>query len=308
MKIKLLLFGILFVFAACEESGEEVVTPPQVVRVVNKFLSGTYHFELLRSDGKLDSLGLFSITKVTFTVSPGEGGLLIGTWEYGETIANIPEVDQGISTLDKERMNIYKGLEIIFSMDTTGQLVELLNYQDCQHQLYERSKNAFPGGEMSQSEREKVWSELRPTYSTPLMLLNSYFPEVMLYFGNHDQTLRPGEVQSSYCLNNRFLNGVDLPAKCRVSYKKHDNNYAYIIYESKVSPEKIDTIVRTHYQALSKKFARSFDLNNLPVFEFYTNDQIRYDYLHNRIVFVESDLFVQAGDQFQINSIQLKLK
>ena len=201
MKHTLNFLFALIVLTACGQN----------FNIENNFESGkSYDFTVKRA--KIDSRDpmskeLAQLTEVT-AIFERQDSSLNCTWKYGESIAVGPEhlINQ-IDAATKELFNIYKGIEIEFSLNPTHGGIELLNYDQMKNNikigLLKVYKNQMT--KIDSATMVLINKQIEPTYSTPELLLSSYFPEVELYFNIYSQNIIEGEtVESEYSYPNPF--------------------------------------------------------------------------------------------------------
>lgn len=229
----------------------------QTYKIESNFETGkTYLFTVKRA--KIDSRepmtkDLAQLTEVEATFTEQDKRLKC-VWKYGATKAVGPE--QLISQIGpeyNEMANLYRGFEIVVLFDPYLGGIELLNYE----QMKQNIKNGLL--KVHNSEITKIDSTtkslinqlIEPTYSTPEILLSTYFPEIGLYFNLYAQSFTDGiGVKYEYSYPNPF-GGDPLPVVGEIAIDSKDGDVLIIKEEEKLNQEVVNRILKEMVERMS---------------------------------------------------------
>ncbi|MEQ9376630.1 MAG: hypothetical protein RIG68_15695 [Imperialibacter sp.] len=304
MKYNFLLIVIFFSCTAAPSQNE--------VSLTQSFAIGdTYQFEVKR--GKEDSRnpaskGVFTVTSATATVSGAKKDERIVTFKYGESrivgVVVPPEVAEQV-----KNQELYYGIEISLKVDSQGNFLGLSNYDEAKQQIgnamikmYERK-----GNKMEEAVFNQVRQQLAVTFDTEEKLLDTYFPELSLYFnafGNSYIRDKPQEL--TYETTNPF-GGEAFPMSASVVYNDLIGTTAIIKGEEKINQEDLRRIMVATFKKIAQGMGKLFDEAEIPAFNMSTASEIRYDTKSNslRSVSINKHITTVGIEQNVITEIKM---
>jgi hypothetical protein len=162
----------------------------QTYDVIGNFKSDTTYtvqFRRAKIDSEDSLTGkVFLETEVAMSFESLEGDKVC-KWEYGNTTPYYEGVSFTVDEEYDELINAYKGMQIELLLDQNSQFIAFLNFKETKDAILKwmlEKSDLLTGDSVdnSKADMEMIVSYLEPTMSSPEVLLNTYFPEVLLSF------------------------------------------------------------------------------------------------------------------------------
>jgi hypothetical protein len=272
----------------------------------------TYKFTVKRA--KIDSRepmtkDLAQLTEIEASFTQ-EDYRLICVWKYGETKAVGPE--QLISQIEPEHIemfNLYRGFEIEISFDPYFGGIELLNYE----QMKENIKNGFlkvynnQMTEIDSATMILIDEQIEPTYSTPEILLTTYFPEIELYFNVYSLYFSEEiSMKSEYSYPNPY-GGDPFPVHGEISVESKEGNILILKNEETADQEEVNRILKEMVVKMSKLGDSPINEEEIPDFTLNAKSRYFYDIELKLINKVMLEKIVEVSGFTQTEIIEVNL-
>ncbi len=241
-----------------------------------------YRFTVKR--GNIDSrkpitkdLALLTEVEATFILQDDR---LKCFWKYGESKAVGP--DKLISEIEPEYIemfNLYRGIEIEIIFDPFLGGIKLLNYS----QLKQNVKNVFlktynnKMTKIDSATMSFINQQIEPTFSTPEILLSTYFPEIGLYFNLYAKNFTDGIGMKAVSTYSNPFDGKPFPVEGEFNIDSIDENVLIIKYEEKGNQEEINRIAKETIEKLSKLGKSQIRNEEMPNFKLNSQSKYFYD-------------------------------
>lgn len=262
MKKTLFFLLIIFSISACSQD----------YKIESNFtIDKVYHFTVKRA--KIDSRepmskDLATLTQIEATFTQFDS-LLKCNWKYGDTKTTGPE--NIISQLGPEynnMLNLYKGIEIEILFDPNRGGIELLNFKKMQDNIGNSFINLYndPLTKMDSGAMALVIEQLIPTYSTPEMLLSSYFPEIQVYFSMYGQTYSRRSINKSEFTYPNPFGGESFPVVYESKIDSKKKNFMAIKTVQQTNNDDVNRIIKETIEKLSKLGDSPISKDEMPNF------------------------------------------
>ncbi|MDD4210163.1 MAG: hypothetical protein PHI52_07500 [Bacteroidales bacterium] len=242
----------------------------------------TYKFTVKRA--KIDSkkaiikdLAQLTQIEAVFTQS---GTLLKCVWKYGDTkVVGPKDIISQIGPEYNELFNIYKGIEIEVLFDPNNGGIELLNYnkmkENIKNGLLKIYKNQMT--KIDSATMAIINQQLEPTYSSPEILISTYFPEIALYFNLYSQNLITGiSIESEYFYPNPF-GGEAFPIIGEIKIDSQIKKLLIIKNREQAKQEEVNRIIKDMIEEMSKQGDSPIKKEEIPNFTVNSESYYYYD-------------------------------
>lgn len=232
-------------------------------------------------------------------------------WKYGETKPTGPE--KMISQIGKEYielLNLYKDFEIELSLDSQTGEIKLLNYEQMKKNIVDSFIKLYANkatAKIDSLQMEQINNQLKTTYSTPELLLSTYFPEIDLYFGLYSKSF---EQEAIYEYDTYYPNpfgGEEFPVAGKVRIDSKEKNVLIIKNTSEIDEQNTNRILRETLKRLSEQGKQPINESEIPSFTFNSSSKFYYE-LNQKIIFkVISEKTNQASGVTQTQILEINL-
>lgn len=272
----------------------------------------TYHFTIKRA--KVDPSNplpkdLAQLTQVEATFTQKDKRLKC-VWKYGETKAvGLENVITQIGPEYNELLNIYRGIEIEVLFDPYIGGIELLNYV----KMKENIKNGLlkvynnPKTKIDSATMALINQQLEPTYSSPGILLSTYFPEIELYFNLYSLNFTKGiVVKSEYYYPNPF-GGEPFPVVGEIGIDSKVGNVLVVKNVEHANQKEVNRILKDMVEKMSKLGDSPINKEEIPDFTLDIESTYFYDLNNKLINKVQLEKKIEASGITQTNILEVKL-
>ncbi len=231
-------------------------------------------------------------------------------WKYGDTKAIGPE--QVISHIGSDYIdlfNLYRGYEIELIFNPSTGEIKLANYEQIKQKLRDGTLKIYnnPMTKIDSSGLLLVIQQLEPTFSTPEILLSSYFPEIVLYFNLYGVSIsKRFGMKSEYFYPNPF-GGDPFPVIGEISIHSKNRNTLIIKNEETANQEEVNRILKEMIERISKLRDSSNQKEELPEFKLYVKSRYFYDLKQKLISKVMLEKIIEATGITQTETLEITL-
>jgi hypothetical protein len=250
-----------------------------------------------------------STTEVEFTVSSSKNSLKECSWNYGPTKIIGVNPDQ-IDDQTKKLVNTYEGLEVKLAIDKSGIIQELTNFDECKQHIENSFRviyNSSPN-RLSDDEIAKMMNAIKPTYATPEIFLQTYCPEIGLFFTLFGETINVGSVRVTHSELPNPFGGRSFPAEVSTKVDGIEQDIATISVRQTIPEKDLTVIMRETMVELSKLSSKPFSDNEIPKMNVTTISIFKYDYKRNELIEVNSKKDIEADIVKQTQTLQVLMK
>ena len=285
----------------------------QDYKIESEFETGKpYQFEVKRS--KFDSRDpmtkdLAQLTQIEATFTQ-QDTMLKCVWKYGETKAVGPEhIISQIGSANNELFNIYRGIEIeiLFNPHLGG--IELLNYeemkQNIKNGLLKVYKNQMT--KIDSATMAFINQQIEPTYSTPDLLLSTYFPEIGLYFNLYSQSFSEGDKIKSLGSYPNPFGGDPFPVVSEIGIESKEENVLLIKNEESANQEEVNRIIKEFVARMSSLGNSPVKKEDIPDFTLNSVSKCHYDLNLKLINKVMYERVIEISEIKQIETLEVIL-
>ncbi|MEP1033073.1 hypothetical protein [Ekhidna sp.] len=269
----------------------------------------TYRFEIIRGNEDSrnpSSKDAFSITSASATVENGIDGNRIVKFQYGETrmvgIEMPPDVLEQFKSQD-----VYYGIELSLIVDSEGIFYELENYSSAKDQLEKAMMKIYTGRSFDEATINKIKRQLATTYETEEKLIDTYFPELSIYFNAFGNTYTIGEVQQyEYETTNPF-GGEPFPIQSKLELEEMDGMIAVIRGKETIRPDDLNRVLKSTFRKLAESNRQGFDEREIPEFTMESTTEMKYDTASNKLFYVSVVKNINASGVSQKITTRIKM-
>ena len=303
MKRTLIYILTLVTFSACSQD----------YKIESDFETGkTYHYTVKRA--KIDSRepmtkDLAQLTEIEATFTEQDKRLKC-VWKYGETKAVGPE--QLISQIGpeyNEMFNLYRGFEIEILFDPYLGGIELLNYEQMKQNIKNGLLKVYNNQmtKIDSATMVMINQQIEPTYSTPEILLSTYFPEINLYFNLYSQEFSEGiGVKSEYSYPNPF-GGDPFPVVGEIAIDLKDGDILIVKNEEKANQEEVNRILKEMVERMSNLGNAPIKKEEMPDFTLNSSSKYFYDLKQKLINKVMLEKIIEVTGITQTETLEVNL-
>lgn len=270
------------------------------------------NYDVLR--GKIDSRrpgmeNIKSSTDVAFVVLSKKDKYKECSWKYGKTkMIGIDESE--IDEQTNKVLNIYEGLEVKFLIDDIGAVQEITNFEECKKYIESAFKIVYETGtqKYTQEQLSKMNNALKSTYASADMLVNTYCPELSVFFNMFGETIK---VDSIYLSKSELPNpfgGRSFPTDVKTKTETVENGIVKISVEQKIPKNDLNDIMKETFIELSKLSDKPFNENEVPKLNMTTTIYYTYDVTGKFLKEVYSEKIIESDDLKQTQTITVVLK
>lgn len=286
----------------------------QEYKIENNFKTGkTYHYTVKRA--KIDSREPMSkdmaqLTQIEATFSKTNKGLLC-VWKYGESEAIVPEEYRSfIGPEYKELFNLYRGFEIKVLLDPENGGAELQNYAETKENIMNSLLKVYKNKmtKIDSATMVLINQQIAPTYSTPEILLSSYFPEIALYFNLYSRIFKTGYGIKYESFYPNPIGGEAIPVFGEMKIDTVKNNILVIQTKEQPNQEEVNRIMKDMLEKMSKKGDSPIKREDIPAFTLKTESSYYYDLRKKIINKVEYKKIVTTSGISQTDILEINLK
>lgn len=257
-----------------------------------------------KNDGKSGASGLFTETSVSFMVESIDDGSLKGNWLYGST-ALVGAESEMIGSEEQEIINIYEGLS--FSIEVDKGKVNLLNYESIRRDLellflkvYRIDKASDESGMY-----QRISNMFKAKASTSESLLNSFFPEIPLYFKAINETYINNQVTVLDSIQSPYqASFIDIVST--ISIEKIDSEYE-ILRRDSISQELLNEQMKLYMDEMFGEQAKNIPFSQMPKFN-YTASHVIWLNEDREFLELEKSMFLSNGGNDMSNSLTITIK
>lgn len=248
----------------------------------------TYKFEIKR--GKEDSRnpvsqGLFTVTSAIAKVTEGQDDSRVVTFMYGDSRIEGIDVPQELAEQFKGQ-ELYNGIEIKLIVDPEGNFIGLSNYESATKQIentfiknYERHKTTIEEAKYNQMKQQ-----LAVTYDTEEKLLDTYFPELSIYFNAFGNFYIKGEPQELLYEATNPFGGAPFPMSATATFNELEGSIAIIKVTETIEAADLQRVMLDTFKKIAESAGQPFDETEIPEFNMITSSELKYDVSKNLLV------------------------
>lgn len=181
-------------------------------------------------------------------------------WKYGSATIEGYDVNQ-LDSNSKKILNLYEGFEIHFSLDSIGNVLSYTNYSDITKNLIIRMKS-IPNTDSIQM--VSTISIISKTFEDTISTINSYFPEIGLYFGSSSIEIKENETLKIENWVNPPFGKEQLKINGEYSISEITETFAKIKYQGNINQKELKTYLKnitTNSKLQFKTFNIQLDSN-----------------------------------------------
>jgi hypothetical protein len=304
MRICTFLAMVMFTFSSGYSQTEVSLTH-------NFEVGNTYQFEIKR--GKEDSRdpssqGAFTVTLAKATVTKGNKNRRTITLLYGETRIEGDGIPQEVKEQYKGQ-DLYYGIEISLIVDEEGNFFELSNYENVKMQLESAMIKMYKsqGTKIDEATFGLIQQQLAITYDTEEKLLDTYFPELSIYFNAFGNLYTKDVPQKVNYESNNPFGGEPFPITSKVVFKELNGRIAIINGIETIKPEDLNRIMKSTFKNIAESAGRTFNESEIPEFNIITTSEMRYNTDENALISVvmNKQIIANGLEQNAITEIRM---
>lgn len=301
MKATILLLLVLIAFTAFSQD----------YQIESAFESGkSYPFEVKRSkftSANSEMEDVYLVTDVISTFSR-KGPKLICSWKYGNTHVDAPQdLIRQIAPEYIEMFNIYRGFQLELLFDPIHGGIELENYEQMRKNIKTALLKIYSNAKtnISLSDLNAMEQYLESTFSTPELLMSSYFPEVLLYFQLYAQKFTDGKTIESKQFYPNPWGGKRILADSKFKVFEKNGNILNLQNEQEVNKEDLKRTFMKIRENINK-VGNGTGEYKIPAFDLSIDSDYFYDLERKLITKIihEKMIFIDGVEQIEYLEIQ----
>jgi hypothetical protein len=282
------------------------------IEIIQNFEVGkTYNYEVQR--GKIDSNhpgteNVKGITDVEFKILKTVDGFKECSWKYGLT--KIIGIDENQHDEEAEKlMNIAKGVEIKFIIDSNGVIQQITNYEECKTSIENTFESLYDysSKKMTDEQYEQMKTSLKSTYDTPNMLVSSYFPELAIFFTMFGETIKSDSIYTSKSELPNPFGGRSFPTNLITKVDTIVENVATVSINEIIPSEDLVSIMKETFMELSKLSNKPFNEKDIPELNMTTHKIFDFDYKKNSLIKVSAERLMEGAGIKQLQTLTVIL-
>lgn len=288
----------------------------QTYTIEAKFkLDTVYNFTVKRA--KISSQNpatkdLSQLTQITTKFTRLDENELRFLWKYGETKAMMETTDitSQIGSDYVELINLYKNFELELSLDKQTGEIKLLNYGKMKDNLANSFTKMYANkatADIDSTQSIQIMKQLEATYSTPSLLLATYFPEIDLYFSLYLNTLEKNAVYDYEGLYPNPFGGEAFPVKGKVVIESVEKDTLKVKDTSKIEDEDVNRILKDIFERMTEEQNRSLDKEEIPTFTFDSVSHFHYNLNEKVVIKALSKKINKTSDVTQTQILEVSL-
>lgn len=244
----------------------------QKIAVIQSFEPGqSLDFEVERAkENSFEpvSNGISVVTSITAYVDTSEKENLMITLEYGES--RIEGAKLPPEVVDEfKKQELYYGFKIAIMVDQFGSYIGFINYDNVKNQVLDAMVKIYQQemDSIDQNTLQQIMKLLEPTLNSEEAMLETYFPEVAMYFGTLGRTYTLDKLEEyEYDTPNPF-GGSPIPLSGKSQAKKNADSVVKIKSEEIISAENLQEIMESMFSKISDLGGKPIDQNEIPKFK-----------------------------------------
>jgi hypothetical protein len=297
-------------FLVLASIGKSIGQPKTIhkVAILQSFEVGkTYNYEVQR--GKSDSRQpgsekMKSSTEVHLSIESATGTLRKCVWKYGTTSLIGMSADPQTAKL----LNLYEGMEVRFNLDEVGRIQEITNFEECKAYLEKASAVIYENSEIKPEKWKQIQAMLANTYSTPEIMVNTYCPELTIFFTIFGENI---EMDTTYVTQSELSNpfgGKNFSTNVAMNLALLSDSIATIAIEQTIPESSLNAIMKETFVEIAKQAGKPFREDDILKMQISTRSVYTYNHLVNTLKEVKVEKFIEVDDVKQIQTISVLLK
>lgn len=293
----ILLLLVQISFVSCETNLKELTVKSDFE--LNK--KTNFLITRKKNDGKSGASGLFTETSVSLVVESIDNGRLKGSWLYGGTVLVGAESEM-IGSEEQEIINIYEGLN--FSIEIHEGKVSLLNYESIRRDLELLFLKVYRIDQESDESGmyQRISNMFKAKASTSESLLNSFFPEIPLFFSSINETYVNNQVSVLDSIQSPYQPSfIDIVST--INIEKIDNEYE-ILRRDSISQDVLNEQMKLYMNEMFGEQAKNIPFSQMPKFN-YTASYVIWLNEDKEFLELEKSMFLSNGGNDMSNSLTI---
>lgn len=244
---------------------------------------------------------VYTLTQVSLTLNNSTEEYMELDWVYGDTEVKGLIGDE-LSDLEKEQYKVYQSIVIPLKVWRASRVVELKDFESIARITENNIFRLFGGDslDLNSDLYHNLKAGFEESAASPELLLNNFFPEVLLFFDHINRKFSTGKIHVTDSVESPFGSGY-LFFMSDISINKSSGKYI-IDKLDKIPDEQLEAAYRNYLQNVGEHLDTE-SIQNIPLMKYIKQTLLVLD-LQKQLQSVSSTIKINNGhEEFERTTI-----